>query len=250
MPPHIPQALKDRVPVLFHEQDMTVTAICKVLGLRKSTAYSTLAFHKKYGASSKPSFRRRRRILTLADTTYICSLLDQKPTLYLDEIQDYLYRQRHVTVSLSTLTRTLRRIDMTNKAISRHAIERNQTLRAAYMNYIGHIITDPLQLMFTDESSIDRRTMVRQKGWTKAGSRCVQRQHFVRGNRYSVLPVLTLDGILTYDIIQGSVTSDRFLAFLSEFVVSLSNTLPVLAAHPELDSLDQSLSRTSQRSRS
>ena len=222
MPPHIPQALKDRVPVLFHEQDMTVTAICKVLGIRKSTAYSTLAFHKKYGASAKPHFHRRRRILTLADTNYISSLLDQHPTLYLDEVQDYLCCQRRVSVSLSTLTRTLRRIDITNKAISRHAIERNEMLRAAFMNYIGHIITDPHQLMFTDESSIDRRTMVRRKGWTKAGSRCVQRQHFVRGTRYSILPVLTLDGILTYDIIQGSVTSDRFIAFLTEFVVSLA----------------------------
>jgi hypothetical protein len=53
----------------------------------------------------------------------------------------------------------------------------------------------------------------------KVGKRCVQRKCFVRGRRYSILPVLTLDGLITWDIIEGSVTSERFVEFLRENVV-------------------------------
>ncbi|KAG2351152.1 hypothetical protein BDR07DRAFT_1321117, partial [Suillus spraguei] len=56
--------------------------------------------------------------------------------------------------------------------------------------------------------------------------RCVQRKCFVRGKRYSILPILTLDGIIAYDIIEGPVTSERFVRFLREHVVSLMNASP------------------------
>jgi hypothetical protein len=41
-----------------------------------------------------------------------------------------------------------------------------------------------------------------------------------RGTRWSILPILTLDGIVTHDIVHGSVTSQHFLRFLRELVVS------------------------------
>ena len=44
--------------------------------------------------------------------------------------------------------------------------------------------------------------------------------HFVHGKRYSILPVLTLDGIVVYDIIEGSVTAEWFIEFVREMVVS------------------------------
>ena len=45
--------------------------------------------------------------------------------------------------------------------------------------------------------------------------------YFVCGVRYSILPAITLDGIITYDIIEGPVDSACFLCFLQEHVVSL-----------------------------
>jgi hypothetical protein len=95
------------------------------------------------------------------------------------------------------------------------------------MNRIADIVTDPNQLMFGDEASKDERTSNRRKGWSRRGVRCVQRKCFVRGNRYSLLPIITLDGIITHDIIRGSVTSERFVEFLRELVVSLG-TAPLL----------------------
>jgi hypothetical protein len=87
------------------------------------------------------------------------------------------------------------------------------------MNKIGTEVPDPSMLMFTDETAKDERTCFWRTRWVKVGKRCVQRKCFVCGCRYSILPVLTLDGLITWDIIEGSVTSERFVEFLRENVV-------------------------------
>ncbi|KZP06825.1 hypothetical protein FIBSPDRAFT_655224, partial [Athelia psychrophila] len=43
--------------------------------------------------------------------------------------------------------------------------------------------------------------------------------------RYSILPILTLDGIIAHDIFEGSVTSERFVKFLRE-LIPLTNPYP------------------------
>jgi hypothetical protein len=53
------------------------------------------------------------------------------------------------------------------------------------------------------------------------GRRCIQRRAFIRGKRYSILPVITLDGNIAHNIIRGSVNTARFLSFLEEHVVSV-----------------------------
>ena len=115
-------------------------------------------------------------------------------------------------------------MQLTNKDVSGRALERNVEQRAIFMNYMAEIVQDPNMLMFGDEAAKDERTCVRKRGWSLRGSRCIQRKCFVRGRRYSILPILTLDGIITYDIIEGSVTSERFVQFLRELVVG-SNLL-------------------------
>src|ERR1700677_1974027 len=94
------------------------------------------------------------------------------------------------------------------------------------MNRIADIVTNPDMLMFIDKAARNRHTSGRSKGWSFAGRRCIQRRFFVRGKRFSILPVLTIDGIITHDIISGSVTADRFLQFLQELVIPLTNPYP------------------------
>ena len=90
---------------------------------------------------------------------------------------------------------------------------------------IANEVTDPDQLMFGDEAARNQKTSGQSKGWALVGRWCVQQQFFVQGQRYSILPILTMDGIITHDIIPGSVTSERFIQFLQELVVSLSFVL-------------------------
>ena len=105
-------------------------------------------------------------------------------------------------------------------------------MRAAYINWVVTLVPDPNMLMFMDQTAKDERTTARQMGWSRIGTPCVQWACFVHGRHYSILPVPTLDGLITWDIIEGSVTSEQFVRFLCEMVVcstgfSLSNLMSV-----------------------
>lgn len=219
---YVSQDLKARIPVLFYDQGYSAKEICGILGIKKSLVYQALAYFKAYGVAHNPLARKsgRRRLLSVADVNLVSALVNRRHTIYLDEIQDELYQERGVFVSIPTLCRTLRRLDFTRKIVSARALERNDLLRSAFMNKIADEVPDPNMMMFVDEAARNRRSSMRPRGWARMGMRCVQRRFFVRGDRYSILPILSLDGIITYDIIPGSVTSERFLHFLRELVVS------------------------------
>jgi transposase len=222
MPPrNVSNDIKAHIPILRLEFGLSVKKICDILGIRKSLVYTTLRYQCLYSTTSNPHAQSTfgRRKLSQNDLAFIRDMIAQRHCLYLDEIQEELLVRRGTIVSIPTLAQTLRRLDFSCKKVTAKAIERNEMLRAAFMNRIGTEVLDPAMLMFVDESAKDERTSGRRMGWSKVGTRCVQRRCFVRGRRYSILPVLTLDGLITWDIVEGSVTSERFVQFLRENVV-------------------------------
>jgi hypothetical protein len=80
---------------------------------------------------------------------------------------------------------------------------------------------NPDMLMFVDEAARNKRTSAKTKGWSLMGKRCMQKTCFGHGQRFSILSILTLDGIITDDIVPGSVTSEQFLQFLCKLVVRI-----------------------------
>jgi transposase len=114
------------------------------------------------------------------------------------------------------------------------------------MNKIASIVTNVHQLMFIDEAAQNRRTLGRFYGWSIRGMKCVQRRFFVRGDRFSILPILTIEGmyhsrklaihsilshlgilgIPAHDIIHGSVTAAKFTRFLKDHVVPITTPYP------------------------
>lgn len=79
------------------------------------------------------------------------------------------------------------------------------------MNKIADEVPDSNMMMFVDEAGLgpDGDAMCSEAIF------CARRSLLDLTN-----PILSLDGIITYDIIPGSVTSERFLHFLRELVVS------------------------------
>ena len=157
--------------------------------------------------------------LSQGDLKFIVALLSRRHCIYLDEIQEQLGNERHISVLIMTLLHALHRLYYTRKGVSACALERDDLLRSAFMNRIADEVTNLDMLMFVDEAARNKKTSARMKGWSLVGKRCMQRTCFGRGDRFLILPILTLDGIITYDIIPGSVTSERFLQFLWELVV-------------------------------
>jgi transposase len=214
--------IKARIPVLFHEQGFNAKDICRILDIKKSLVYQTLSYVRIYGVPYNPHARKppgRTRVLSQGDLIFIVALLNRRHCIYLDEIQEQLRNERGISISITSLLRTLRCLHYSRKCVAARALERDDLLRSAFMNRIADEVTNPDMLMFVDEAARNKKTSARTKGWSLVGKRCVQRQCFGRGERFSILPILTLDGIITYDIISGPVTSERFLQFLRELVV-------------------------------
>ncbi|KAJ7757280.1 hypothetical protein DFH07DRAFT_719573, partial [Mycena maculata] len=57
------------------------------------------------------------------------------------------------------------------------------------------------------ESSKDERTIFRKRGRAPSGHRAEIEADFVRGDRYSILAAITVDGYIGTRIVQGSVDS-------------------------------------------
>ena len=89
--------------------------------------------------------------------------------------------------------------------------------------------------MFVDESPFDRQTSIQGKAWALSGHRAIRKCFFVRGKRwvsslhtvelsanffgsYSLLPALSLDGIIWAKVVEGSFTSIRFQTFIEELL--------------------------------
>ena len=79
--------------------------------------------------------------------------------------------------------------------------------------------------VFFDESAVDGKTGQRASGWFPPDTPAVMRSTFFRGVRHSILPALTLKGMTTLEIFEGSVTKDRFIQFLRKSIAGLDNTL-------------------------
>jgi transposase len=204
------------------EQHMTAREIAILAGCSESTVYDVLRLHRDYGQVNNPFARTkgRARILSQADIHYIHALLQANPSLYLDELQEQLLAARDVDISIATISRTLRNIALSHKQVTKKAAERNEHLRATWQAQWGHIPAE--YFIWIDEAGVDDKTNQRDSGWAQLGRACVRRATFIRGQKYSVLPALTSDGIIALDIFEGSVNKDRFLRFLERDLVNSS----------------------------
>ncbi|KIK73845.1 hypothetical protein PAXRUDRAFT_20442 [Paxillus rubicundulus Ve08.2h10] len=70
------------------------------------------------------------------------------------------------------------------------------------MNCIAAEAPDANMLMFVDEAAKDECTS------------------------YSIVPIITLDGIITYDIIEGPVDGAHFVQFLKDHIMPFMNLYP------------------------
>ncbi|KAF7341824.1 Transposase domain-containing protein [Mycena sanguinolenta] len=216
--PGVPLApqLRERIVAWRYEQRKPVDEIAELAGCSESTVYEILRNYRDFGQTNNPYAQRRGRprALDMGDISYLSSVLDANPTLYLDEIQELLWENREVDVTLSTLSRALKQIAIMNKFVTREAVERDEMLRATWQAVHGDI---PMEyFVWLDESSVDNRTHQRTSGWAGIGRACVRRETFIRGQRFSMLPALSCDGIIALDIFEGSVNKERFLGFLEK----------------------------------
>ena len=68
-------------------------------------------------------------------------------------------------------------------------------------------------MVFVDETSKDERTVYRHYGRSVIGTRATIRANFVRGERYSMVAALSLDGYESVHVVPGSVDGEGIPGF-------------------------------------
>ncbi|KAH7888292.1 hypothetical protein F5I97DRAFT_1791188, partial [Phlebopus sp. FC_14] len=87
-------------------------------------------------------------------------------------------------------------------------------------------LTDLNMLVFINEAAKDKHTSICQYGQSRRGDRCHVKRYFVCSSRFSIIPAITLNGIIAYDIVEGPVDGKCFLRFLEEHVMPFTNPYP------------------------
>ncbi|KAF5346415.1 hypothetical protein D9758_012768 [Tetrapyrgos nigripes] len=183
--------------IQWWKEEKPISKIAKLAGCTERTVYALLSLYRTTGEvinlSALPY--SHPRLLTLEDRAYIQGILDANPALYLDEIQDKLWDDREVDVSLATLSRALMQMAVTNKKISNQAAQHNALLEATWIGEFGSIPKE--YIVWLDESGVDTGDHMQVNGWAPLGHACRRRAIFtLRRQRYSILPALTCDGIM------------------------------------------------------
>lgn len=92
-------------------------------------------------------------------------------------------------------------------------MEQNAQDRAIYKNLVNTHYR-PEQLVFADESHFNRLTLRRPYAWSIRGERATRYEFFLRGAKYSILPALSLDGILHLEVLDKAISGDDFRQFV------------------------------------
>jgi len=182
----------------------------------------------------------RPRLLHYSDVDYLKRLIRHRPDWFLDELQYLLQTNRFIAVHFTTIHRELVRAGISRKKIKKIASERNENLRADYIAQMAQY--SPEQLGFLDEVSKDERTFARARGRSRKGTRAVQKGVFVRGRRFSATGLLTLDGMISNTVVEGSMNRALFLEYL-EFTVVRFILIPMVGCR--LQHIDATLLRFS-----
>jgi len=76
-------------------------------------------------------------------------------------------------------------------------------------------------LIFVDESAANERASNRKFGWAPKGITPHEYRLFKRSERWSILPAYTVDGFITWEVLQGSFTMELFEEFIEFKVLTL-----------------------------
>ena len=82
------------------------------------------------------------------------------------------------------------------------------------------------QLVFCDELASNKRTLDRKRGWAPKGLPYRVSWNSKKSKRWSILPAITLEGYLAYDILHGGYTTKRFNNFIRTKVLPRINPFP------------------------
>jgi len=216
---HISKDLKERALWLILH-GYAPEDVCELFDISPSSVGRWKHNNRVYGSVIPPPnpIQCHPRILSgnMMDDLY--RLLEEAPEMYLSEIQDWIALVYEIHISRAALTLNIHDAGITFKLLRRAAGERNKDLRQEWMQDVNTHFTAS-KMVFVDETSKDDRTVYRHYGHSIAGNRATISSNFVRGECYSMVAALSLDGYEAVRVVSGSVDGEEFLDYIVNDVV-------------------------------
>ena len=147
--------------------------------------------------------------------------LEEYGTARLDEVCDFLFNEYDIVTSTLSVSRCLKRMDITSKIAWHVYAKQDPEIRAAYLTTIAHEYSAE-QIVAIDESAANERTKDRKYGWSPKGMPCRVRLLSKRSKRWSILLALGIGGFLHYEIFHGSYNVDRFNDFIEHLLPKMT----------------------------
>ena len=121
-------------------------------------------------------------------------------------------------ISRSALAELIRDAGFSYKMLCKAAAERDEVTRDKFRDWAHDYVTADM-VVTTDESSKNDRTIFRRWGRSMKGASADIRAGFNRGECYSILAAISVNGYVATRIIVGSVDSQEFFDFIIADVV-------------------------------
>lgn len=178
---------------------------------------------EEHGSVIRPlsKLKGQERIITWAVLSTVQTLFEADSDFYLDEVVLWLAVEHNITISKAALHATLKSVGLTRKILHKIVIERDEELCKQWraMQASEYFLQDGSQFVCIDETSKNELTYARKYGQAYSGERAELKDVFVRGDRYSLVAALIVDGYIASHVIPGSFDSMDFLEFIQEEVV-------------------------------
>jgi transposase len=164
--------------------------------------------------------RGRPATLSNAQRRELTEYLHSKPQAYLEEIKDWLLEDFNISLSISSISRELKKMRWSRKVATKRAAEQSDALRRVFQARVQtHYTAD--QIIAIDESACNERTGDRKYGWGPIGHSVELVYSIKRSERWSLLPAMSVRGYLAHRVYQGGITAAVMEDFLRRDVLPL-----------------------------
>ena len=194
---------------------------------------SVYRFSKRFEVTGdvRPALKRNGPIRELSefDELTLVHLVLTNPGIYLRELQDLLLQSTGHLVSVSTVCRSLKRIGLTRQKITHVALQQSEIKRTSFTAEMAAI--DPSMILWIDETGCDRRNSLRKYGYSIRGHPPQDYCLNFRGERYSAIGIMSMEGVNDVYITKGTVDGVVFMEFVETQLLPILNPFNGLSPH-------------------
>jgi transposase len=176
--------------------------------------YQLRQFFDAFGTVFPPHLgvQGRPRKVTADVEQGLLDFFDDNPSAYQDEMVEFLFSEFGISVTQSTVSRLLKKLNQIHKCTEHIHIIRDDELWAHFRAKICTYQVN--QFVFVNELADDKRTKDRKRGWSLKGFPYRVQESGKHLTWWTILLTMKINEYIDYEIIQGRFNAETFNLFI------------------------------------